>query len=279
MLGGLEVHMLHRALALFSAALIGCAAAWLVVGLAEPAKGSAFSAPRVPVGTAAPPGCVVMGGVDILWVDEGGGICLRRRVADGVPAEPVVESAPTPPITFGRDREIQDMDVGEIGWTLPWAFSGDEHDLRVNRNYPVMPWSSGTAATKIERTAGGVRLLEGEVKIGGGWPLERCLPVEVPPCWTDEERMSDPPPNPALESSNGGRELRVWLRDGTTLSLRSHKHPIRISTSQWSCCLMPWNGSSGPHGQGCPGDPPEGRCDPTEVARHDREAAAFLDAR
>lgn len=80
--------MRSRVFPLAFALMVGCGGGVLITSLAPITTKveSTFVAPIVPVGTEPPPGCVVvLGGVDLVWMDEGGAVCLRRRMAESSP--------------------------------------------------------------------------------------------------------------------------------------------------------------------------------------------------
>lgn len=54
------------------------------------------------------------------------------------------------------DRSIASMDVGDAGWTVPWAmYHDDSRRLWLNGNYTIEPRSGGTVQMRVWRDDAG----------------------------------------------------------------------------------------------------------------------------
>lgn len=78
-----------------------------------------------------------------------------------------------PEIVVERQVEIREMEVNEIGWTVPWAFYEVNGRIYVNGNYTAYKTGGGTCKVMFVKRLGGVEVdewPEGEVlKTSGGY--------------------------------------------------------------------------------------------------------------
>lgn len=63
-------------------------------------------------------------------------------------------------------KDIRDMRVGEVGYTMDWAiFTDDKGELRIRDDYPADPKMQGTMLLKVRRTNAGVEVNEADYKV------------------------------------------------------------------------------------------------------------------
>ncbi len=82
------------------------------------------------------------------------------------------------------DHSIAVMDVGESGWTVPWAMYHDkERHLWLNGAYPLRPASGGTAQMLVTRSEDGwhvnAKLIEGSYQWNEAGYVGAYPPIRV----------------------------------------------------------------------------------------------------